>query len=143
MHNRLRMVVAMYLTKDLFINWRWGERHFMLNLIDGDLAQNNGGWQWSASTGTDAAPYFRIFNPVMQSEKFDPDGTFIRRWVPELADVDPAHIHDPHDDRRGLPMLLRSTLDYPRPIVDREHVKDRVMSAFKGLGNAETPIRSA
>lgn len=143
MHNRLRMVVAMYLTKDLFINWRWGERHFMLNLIDGDLAQNNGGWQWSASTGTDAAPYFRIFNPVMQSEKFDPDGSFIRRWVPELAGVDSPHIHDPHDDRRGLPMLLRSTLDYPRPIVDREHVKDRVMSAFKGLGNAETPIRSA
>jgi deoxyribodipyrimidine photo-lyase len=143
MHNRLRMVVAMYLTKDLFIDWRWGERHFMLNLIDGDLAQNNGGWQWSASTGTDAAPYFRIFNPVMQSEKFDPDGTFIRRWVPELAGVDPPYIHDPYDDRRGLPMLLRSTLDYPRPLVDREHVKDRVLAAFKGLGNAETPTRQA
>lgn len=129
MHNRLRMIVAMYLTKDLLIDWRLGERHFMRHLVDGDLAQNNGGWQWSASTGTDAAPYFRIFNPISQSRKFDPDGTFIRRWVPELADLHDDDIHDPS----GLPTLLRSTLKYPEPIVDRAIVKDRVMAAFQAI----------
>jgi deoxyribodipyrimidine photo-lyase len=129
MHNRLRMVVAMYLTKDLLIDWRHGERHFMRHLVDGDLAQNNGGWQWSASTGTDAAPYFRIFNPISQSRKFDSDGTFIRRWVPELADLDNETIHDPSE----LPLLLRSTLKYPEPIVDRAIVKDRVLAAFQAI----------
>jgi deoxyribodipyrimidine photo-lyase len=127
MHNRLRMIAAMYLTKDLFIDWRKGERWFMQHLIDGDLSQNNGGWQWSASTGTDAAPYFRIFNPVLQSQKFDPDGAFIRRWVPELRDVEGDGIHDPAE----LPMLLRMRLDYPQPLVDRGSVKDRVLAAFK------------
>ncbi|MFM7100657.1 MAG: cryptochrome/photolyase family protein, partial [Verrucomicrobiota bacterium] len=87
MHNRLRMIVAMFLTKDLLVSWQRGERYFMQQLVDGDLAANNGGWQWSAGTGTDAAPYFRIFNPVSQGEKFDPEGTFIRRWIPELRDV--------------------------------------------------------
>ncbi|QYK49205.1 MAG: deoxyribodipyrimidine photo-lyase [Phycisphaeraceae bacterium] len=129
MHNRLRMVVAMYLTKDLLIDWHLGERHFMRHLVDGDLAQNNGGWQWSASTGTDAAPYFRIFNPISQSRKFDPDGAFIRRWVPELADLDNETIHDPSE----LPLLLRSTLKYPEPIVDRAIVKDRVLAAFQAI----------
>lgn len=129
MHNRMRMIVAMYLTKDLLIDWRLGERHFMRHLVDGDLAQNNGGWQWSASTGTDAAPYFRIFNPISQSRKFDPKGAFIRRWVPELADLDDDDIHDPS----GLPGLLRSTLEYPKPIVDRSIVKDRVMEAFQAV----------
>ncbi len=127
MHNRLRMITAMYLTKDLFIDWRRGERWFMQHLIDGDLSQNNGGWQWSASTGTDAAPYFRIFNPVLQSLKFDPDGAFIRRWVPELRDVQGEAIHDP----ATLPALLRHGLDYPEPLVDRASVKDRVLAAFK------------
>ncbi|MBX9737495.1 MAG: deoxyribodipyrimidine photo-lyase [Phycisphaerales bacterium] len=127
MHNRLRMIAAMYLTKDLFIDWRKGERWFMQHLIDGDLSQNNGGWQWSASTGTDAAPYFRIFNPVLQSQKFDPDGAFIRRWVPELRDVEGDGIHDPSE----LPMLLRMRLDYHQPLVDRTSVKDRVLAAFK------------
>lgn len=130
MHNRLRMITAMYLTKDLLIDWRLGERWFMQNLIDGDLSQNNGGWQWSASTGTDAAPYFRIFNPVTQSERFDPNGVFIRRWVPELADLHDEHVHDPST----LPGLLRSVVNYPHPIVDRAGVKDRVLAAFKGLG---------
>ena len=87
MHNRLRMIVAMFLTKDLLINWQQGERYFMKQLVDGDMAANNGGWQWSAGTGTDAAPYFRIFNPVTQGQKFDPEGTFVRRWIPELAEV--------------------------------------------------------
>jgi len=87
MHNRLRMIVASFLVKDLHIDWRWGEQYFMSKLIDGDFAANNGGWQWAASTGTDAAPYFRIFNPVTQSERFDPDGVFIKRMLPELADI--------------------------------------------------------
>ncbi len=129
MHNRLRMIAAMYLTKDLFIDWRRGERYFMQNLIDGDLASNNGGWQWSASTGTDAAPYFRIFNPVSQSKKCDPDGAFIRRWLPELASLSSDDIHDPSQ----LPPLARARLDYPEPIADHAAARDRVMAAFKGL----------
>ena len=129
MHNRLRMVAAMYLTKDLFIDWRWGEKHFMRHLIDGDLASNNGGWQWSASTGTDAAPYFRIFNPISQSKKCDPDGAFIRRYLPELRDIQGDAVHDPS----ALPALLRSTLNYPDPMVDHAAARGRVMDAFKAL----------
>ncbi|CAI4218469.1 unnamed protein product [Parascedosporium putredinis] len=99
MHNRCRMIVACFLAKDLLLDWRMGERYFMEHLIDGDFASNNGGWGFSASVGADPQPYFRIFNPLLQSEKFDPDGAYIREWVPELADVpagDPA-VHDPHD----------------------------------------------
>lgn len=129
MHNRLRMIVAMYLTKDLFVDWRLGERHFMRHLIDGDLGSNNGGWQWSASTGTDAAPYFRIFNPITQSRKCDPNGDFIRKWLPELRELDAESIHDP----ATLPALQRARLDYPVPIVDRATVKDRVLAAFKAI----------
>lgn len=124
MHNRLRMVAAMFLTKDLFIDWRWGEKYFMQNLIDGFLASNNGGWQWSASTGTDAAPYFRIFNPISQSEKFDPQGAFIRHYVPELKSVSSDEIHDPSP-------LTRSRCGYPMPIVDHSKARDRVFAAFK------------
>lgn len=132
MHNRVRMITAMYLTKDLFIDWRWGERHFMRSLVDGDLAQNNGGWQWSASTGTDASPFFRIFNPVTQSRRFDPEGAYIRRYVPELRGLEGGKdgpIHDPSE----LPELARAGLDYPGPIVDRATVKDRVLRAFQGV----------
>ena len=96
MHNRLRMVVASFLTKHLLIDWRKGEQYFMHQLIDGDLASNNGGWQWAASTGCDAQPYFRIFNPIRQSERFDPDGTFIRKYLPELKNVPDKKIHFPH-----------------------------------------------
>ncbi len=89
------MIVASFLTKDLLVDWRWGEQFFMQHLIDGDPAANNGGWQWTAGTGTDAAPYFRVFNPILQSLKFDPDGTYIRRYVPELANVPLDFIHSP------------------------------------------------
>src|SRR5690606_5371935 len=97
MHNRLRMVTAMFLVKDLLVDWRRGEEYFARQLLDFDLAANNGGWQWSASTGVDAAPYFRIFNPILQSRKFDPDGAFIRAWVPELRGFDNRRIHAPAD----------------------------------------------
>ncbi|GAA4648022.1 deoxyribodipyrimidine photo-lyase [Kistimonas scapharcae] len=130
MHNRLRMVTAMFLSKNLMLDWRIGERFFMRHLVDGDLAANNGGWQWSASTGTDAAPYFRMFNPVSQSEKFDPDGTFIRTWVPELAALDNKAIHQPLKGKTGD---LFGALDYPAPIVDHSASRQRVIEAFKGL----------
>ena len=132
MHNRLRMVVAMFLTKNLLIDWREGERFFMRLLIDGDLAANNGGWQWSASTGTDAAPYFRIFNPISQSQKFDPDGQFIRQWVPELAALNKRDIHDPS----ALGGLFAPS-GYPRPIVDLSRSRERALAAFKNLPGRE------
>lgn len=97
MHNRLRMVVASFLTKHLLIDWRWGEKYFMQHLIDGDLAANNGGWQWAASTGCDAQPYFRIFNPIRQSERFDPNGNFIRKYLPELENIPNKEVHFPHN----------------------------------------------
>lgn len=97
MHNRVRMVVASFLTKDLLIDWRWGERHFMEKLLDGDLAPNNGGWQWAASTGCDPQPYFRIFNPTLQSQTFDPDGEYIKRWCPELSSLSGPALHQPRN----------------------------------------------
>ncbi len=126
MHNRLRMVVAMFLTKNLLIDWREGETFFMRHLIDGELAANNGGWQWSASTGADSAPYFRVFNPVSQSEKFDPEGVFIRQWVPELASLSNRDIHQPPD-------ILRLALNYPLPIVDLRSSRLRAIEAFSSL----------
>lgn len=132
MHNRLRMVVAMFFTKNLLLDWRLGERFFMQHLIDGDLAANNGGWQWSASTGTDAAPYFRIFNPISQSQKFDPDGHFIRTWVPELAGLNKRDIHDP-----SAMGGLFGIAEYPRPIVDLARSRERALQAFKNLPSVE------
>ncbi|CAG8868049.1 Deoxyribodipyrimidine photo-lyase [Pseudomonas fluorescens] len=128
MHNRLRMVVAMFLTKNLLIDWRLGERHFMRHLIDGDLAANNGGWQWSASTGTDSVPYFRIFNPITQSQRFDAKGVFIRQWIPELAGLDKKAVHSPvsnaeHSDGSR----------YHRQIVDISESRQRALEAFKSL----------
>ncbi|WP_093425053.1 MULTISPECIES: deoxyribodipyrimidine photo-lyase [unclassified Pseudomonas] len=128
MHNRLRMVVAMFLTKNLLIDWREGERFFMQHLIDGDLAANNGGWQWSASTGTDAAPWFRIFNPLNQSEKFDANGVFIKRWLPELAALNSTHVHNP----AALGGLF-GVVDYPPPIVNLGQSRERALTAFKNL----------
>lgn len=126
MHNRLRMVTAMFLTKNLFIDWRLGEAWFMSHLVDGFLAANNGGWQWSASTGTDAAPYFRVFNPVNQSERFDPNGDFIRRYLPELRNLDGKRIHDPAA-RGGRPS------DYPPMIVDLKASRNEAIARFKEL----------
>ncbi|BEH13618.1 deoxyribodipyrimidine photo-lyase [Marinobacter shengliensis] len=126
MHNRLRMITAMFLTKNLFIDWRLGEAWFMQNLVDGFLASNNGGWQWSASTGTDAAPYFRVFNPVTQSERFDPKGEFIRQWVPELAKLDNKRIHDP--SKGGV-----IPKGYPRPIVDLKESRKEAIARFQAL----------
>ncbi len=126
MHNRLRMITAMFLSKNLFIDWRLGEAWFMQNLVDGFLASNNGGWQWSASTGTDAAPYFRVFNPVTQSERFDPKGEFIRRWVPELAGLDNRRIHNPGAGGANPG-------DYPRPIVNLKESRKEAIARFRAL----------
>ncbi|MGE8177416.1 deoxyribodipyrimidine photo-lyase [Pseudomonas fluorescens] len=128
MHNRLRMLVAMFLTKNLLIDWREGERFFMRHLIDGDLAANNGGWQWSASTGTDSAPWFRIFNPLSQSEKFDAEGLFIKHWLPELAGLDNKDIHNP-----AAMGGLFGVADYPLPIVNLGQSRERALAAFKYL----------
>jgi deoxyribodipyrimidine photo-lyase len=117
MHNRVRMVTASFLVKDLHVEWQHGARHFMRWLVDGDLASNQHGWQWVAGCGTDAAPYFRVFNPTTQGRKFDPDGSYVRRWVEELRDVDPRYVHEPSQDPAGLPS------GYPEPIVD--HAEER------------------
>ncbi|WP_180178878.1 deoxyribodipyrimidine photo-lyase [Acinetobacter sp. YH12041] len=127
MHNRVRMITAMFLCKNLLIDWRLGESWFMQHLIDGDLAANNGGWQWCASTGMDAVPYFRIFNPVSQSLKFDPNGDYIRQWVPELAHLDAKSIHEPYAKNPDL------ELDYPKPIVDLKASRVRAIEAFKQI----------
>lgn len=132
MHNRLRMITASFLVKDLQINWQLGERYFMSKLIDGDLAANNGGWQWAASTGTDAAPYFRIFNPTTQGERFDKQGEFIRRWLPELANVPESAIHDPH----GWAKKNRQRLDYPAPIVEHKAARQKTLAMFEAARNA-------
>ena len=124
MHNRLRMVVAMFFSKNLLHDWRLGEQYFMQNLIDGDFASNNGGWQWSASTGTDAAPYFRIFNPVTQSQNFDPEGLFIKSFVPELEHLTAKEIHLPSFD-------IFTKADYPKPIVDLKLSRQRAIDIFK------------
>ncbi|TFV63410.1 deoxyribodipyrimidine photo-lyase [Geodermatophilus sp. DF01-2] len=116
-HNRVRMVVASFLVKDLHVDWRRGARHFLQHLVDGDLASNNHGWQWVAGTGTDASPYHRVFNPIRQGKEFDPDGDYVRRWVPELRDVPTRYVHEPWLAPDGVPA------GYPRPIVD--HAEER------------------
>lgn len=132
MHNRLRMITAMFLSKNLLIDWRLGEKHFMRHLIDGELAANNGGWQWSASTGTDSVPYFRVFNPVSQSARFDAQGVFIKHWVPELSHLGPKDIHNP---ARGRDLF--GSLDYPPPLVDLSESRTRALDAFKNLPRRE------
>ena len=124
MHNRLRMVVAMFFTKNMLHDWRLGEKFFMKHLIDGDFCSNNGGWQWSSSTGTDSAPYFRIFNPITQSQNFDPNGEFIKKFIPELKNIPIAQIHQPQPD------LFLST-NYPAPMLDLRESRVRAIQAFK------------
>ncbi|MCO5211354.1 MAG: DNA photolyase family protein [Caldilinea sp.] len=135
MHNRSRMIVASFLVKDLLIDWRWGERWFMQQLLDGDPAANNGGWQWTAGTGTDAAPYFRVFNPVSQGQKFDPDGAYIRRWVPELQRVPDKFIHAPWTMPRSDQVRAGCHIgaEYPAPLVDHAAARERVLAAYKAV----------
>ena len=132
MHNRARMIVASFLVKDLLISWQWGERWFMQNLLDGDPAANNGGWQWTAGTGTDAAPYFRIFNPILQSRKFDPQGDYIRAWVPELHELDEKDFHAPRERGVDVP-------NYPAPIVNHHTARERTLEAYKSSKIAYDP----
>jgi len=128
MHNRARMVVASFLTKDLLLDWRRGERFFMQRLVDGDPASNNGGWQWAASTGTDAQPYFRVFNPVLQGERFDPGGRYVKRYVPELAALPPKFVHRPWE-------YHSPPANYPGPIVDHG---ERRLEAIQRFSTAKS-----
>jgi deoxyribodipyrimidine photo-lyase len=136
MHNRARMIVGSFLVKDLLIDWRWGERWFMQHLVDGDPAANNGGWQWVAGTGTDAAPYFRVFNPTLQGKKFDTEGIFVRRWIPELSGVPNRYIHEPW----RMPLEVQDSVSckigkhYPKPIIDHATARERTLIAFKSAG---------
>lgn len=123
-HNRLRMIVAMFLTKDLRLYWPRGESYFMQRLVDGDIASNNGGWQWSAGTGADAAPYFRIQNPWSQTKRYDPDGLFIKKWIPELRDVPPEKFQKPPDPGKSL------AADYPPPMVDHAEAREATLAMF-------------
>ena len=123
MHNRVRMLTASFLVKDLHLDWARGARFFMEHLVDGDLPSNSHGWQWVAGTGTDAAPYFRIFNPTLQARRFDPDGTYIRRWVPELAPLPDAHLHAPHEPPEG----------YVPPIVDHAAERAEALARYAEL----------
>ena len=128
MHNRLRMVVAMFFTKNMLHDWRLGEEFFMQNLIDGDFSSNNGGWQWSSSTGTDAAPYFRIFNPLTQSKNFDSNGLFIKKYINELKDLDKKDIHDPDES-------IRNHCNYPSQMLDLKQSRLRAIDAFNEAKN--------
>ncbi|MCB8915047.1 MAG: deoxyribodipyrimidine photo-lyase [Thermoleophilales bacterium] len=142
MHNRVRMVVASFLTKDLHLDWRLGERHFMEQLIDGDVASNNGGWQWVASTGTDPAPYFqRMFNPMTQQEKFDPEGEYVRRWIPELRGVPDDRLVRPWKMSAGEQASSGCEIgkDYPEPIVD--HSEERLFAIERYRAAAEADPR--
>jgi len=125
MHNRVRMIVAMFLTKDLHLDWRLGEQFFAQHLLDGEIASNNGGWQWSAGTGADAAPYFRIQNPWSQTKRFDPEGRYIKKWVPELAHLDPKQLITPPVDDQPI------AKDYPFPIVDHSDERKKTLAIFK------------
>ncbi|HEY1435690.1 MAG TPA: FAD-binding domain-containing protein, partial [Thermoanaerobaculia bacterium] len=135
MHNRARMVAASFLTKDLHVHWREGETWFEHELADADLASNNGGWQWAAGSGTDAAPYWRVFHPVLQSKRFDPDGTYIRRFIPELSRVPADRIHEPWlmSSEEQADSACRIGEDYPAPVVDHAREKKVALAMFETL----------
>jgi deoxyribodipyrimidine photo-lyase len=124
-HNRVRMIVASFLVKDLHQEWTLGARWFLQHLVDGDLASNNHGWQWVAGTGTDAAPFYRVFNPITQGKKFDPDGEYVRRWVPELRGLDARHVHEPWTAPGGIPA------GYPAPVVDHAHERQVALDRYQ------------
>ena len=133
MHNRLRMIVASFLVKDLLIDWRWGEDYFAKKLIDFDFSANNGGWQWAASTGCDAQPWFRIFNPLLQSQKFDPEGIFIKKYLPSLEPLSNKEIHQPYDfylkKPSNFPIIFGD--DYPIPIVDHAEQRAKALKMYE------------
>lgn len=132
MHNRARMIAASFLVKDLLIDWRWGERWFMQHLVDGDPAANNGGWQWTAGTGTDASPYFRTFNPVLQGKKFDPHGNYVRHWLPKLVQVPDKYLHEPWKMPEAVQAEVECMIgrDYPRPIVLHTVARQKTLDAY-------------
>ena len=132
MHNRARMITASFLTKHLLIDWREGEAHFLRHLVDGDIANNNGGWQWAASTGTDAAPYFRVFNPVRQGQRFDADGDYVRTWLPALANVPARAMHSPWEMTPDEQQAARCIIgrDYPAPMVDHAEARQRALAHY-------------
>ena len=135
MHNRARMIVASFLVKHLLIDWRRGEEWFWDTLCDADSANNAASWQWVAGSGADAAPYFRIFNPMLQGERFDPDGAYVRRWIPELARLDTRYIHAPWTAPSSELMRAGISLggSYPRPIVDHDFARKRALDALASL----------
>jgi deoxyribodipyrimidine photo-lyase len=141
MHGRLRMICASFLVKDLLVDWRRGERFFRHHLVDADVAQNAGNWQWVAGTGPDAAPYFRVFNPTGQAKKFDPNGDYVRRWVPELAALPSAIIHEPGAadplDLTAAGVVLGET--YPFPIVDHREARKRALATYKSALGDDAP----
>jgi deoxyribodipyrimidine photo-lyase len=128
MHNRVRMIVASFLVKDLHVDWRLGARWFLDHLVDGDLASNQHGWQWTAGTGTDAAPFFRVFNPTSQGKRFDPDGDYVRRYVPELRGIEGAAVHEPPTAGGDL---FSEGVDYPAPIVDHAAERDEALARYQ------------
>jgi len=142
MHNRVRMVVASFLAKHLLIDWRKGEEWFWDTLVDADPANNAASWQWVAGSGADAAPYFRIFNPVLQGEKFDPHGAYVRLWVPELAQLDAPLIHKPWmasaEQLAKADVILGKT--YPKPIVDHDTARKRALESFKEINGAQNHL---
>jgi deoxyribodipyrimidine photo-lyase len=135
MHNRVRMIAASFLVKDLLIDWREGERWFWDTLVDADPGNNPGNWQWSAGCGADAAPYFRIFNPTTQGERFDPDGDYVRRWVPELGRLPTEYLHAPAEASAEVLAAagVRLGHSYPHPIVDHRAARERALAALSGL----------
>jgi deoxyribodipyrimidine photo-lyase len=144
LHNRARMIVASFLTKDLLIDWRQGEQYFMQQLIDGDSASNVGGWQWAAGVGADAQPFFRVFNPTLQGQRFDPEGVFVKQWLPELARVPIESVHEPwklsQADQRKYGVIVGR--DYAAPIVDHGFARDRALRHFSLVTHREEAWQS-